>query len=344
MRNFTDQVTQKRLDCVYIAFGSAPRSVMLGINGRHVADHRREISLNRTWCDVWSYEMHSFFVTDKRFFIQAFVIATLVCSSVPALADHQWGSYQWSGGPLAIDVVDNTLSGHWVNHLAITIVDWDDGTIDAGWAPEALQDALDITLLPGTNSACDPVSGNVQVCNDDYGETGWLGIAQIWLSRGKNKYIVAGVAKLNDFYHDYPPYDSDSFRQLVMCQEVAHTFGLDHQDENFNDANLGTCMDYTSDPIGNEHPNQHDYDQLELMYISSTDEEPSGTCNLKSPKCQSANVPLENPGDWGRLISGHGGIEVYEKDLGNGYRVITHVTWALEHAEEDVHRRETHKR
>jgi hypothetical protein len=51
-----------------------------------------------------------------------------------------------------------------------------------------------------------------------------------------------------------------------MCQEVGHTFRLDHQDEKFNNVNLGTCMDYTSDPDGslngelsNLHPNAHDY-------------------------------------------------------------------------------------
>ena len=27
-------------------------------------------------------------------------------------------------------------------------------------------------------------------------------------------------------------------------QEIGHTFGLDHQDENFSNANLGSCMDY----------------------------------------------------------------------------------------------------
>ncbi len=35
-----------------------------------------------------------------------------------------------------------------------------------------------------------------------------------------------------------------------MCQEIGHDFGLDHQDENFNNPNLGTCMDYTNDPLG----------------------------------------------------------------------------------------------
>lgn len=37
-------------------------------------------------------------------------------------------------------------------------------------------------------------------------------------------------------------------RCLVTCQEVGHTFGLDHRDENFDNGNLGTCMDYTNDP------------------------------------------------------------------------------------------------
>src|SRR4029453_1923478 len=61
-------------------------------------------------------------------------------------------------------------------------------------------------------------------------------------------------------------YNSNAWRQLVTCQEVGHTFGLDHQDENFTNANLGTCMDYTNDPSTNQHPNQHDYDQLEAIY------------------------------------------------------------------------------
>ena len=133
-----------------------------------------------------------------------------------------------------------------------------------------------------------------------------------------------------------------------MCQEVAHTFGLDHQDENFGNRNLGTCMDYTSDPAGsinvqlaNESPNDHDYEQLEQMYYTaSSEEEPTGeSCNPRSPKCSSADLPRLTRGDWGRLISGRGGIEIYEKNLDNGYRVVTHVTWTIEHAREHIRHR-----
>ena len=53
---------------------------------------------------------------------------------------------------------------------------------------------------------------------------------------------------------------------MVMRQEVGHVFGLAHQDEDFNNPNLGTCMDYTGDPESNQHPNQHDRDQLDTIY------------------------------------------------------------------------------
>ena len=283
--------------------------------------------------------MEFFGTTKKMIAMPAMVITVAVTASVSALADNQWGSYRWKEAPLTLEIVDNTTNDRywWASHLSTANDDWDFGTTTAG---RTTGDVVEITRSSGTNTACDPVSGNVQVCNDNYGNNGWLGIAQIWISRGKNKYIVAGVAKMNDFYHDKSPYYSDSWRQLVMCQEVAHTFGLDHQDESFDNTNLGTCMDYTSNPSGNEHPNQHDYDQLEMMYPPSSEEESGGkTCNPKSPKCQAADVLLENPGDWGRLVSGHGGIEIYEKELANGFRVITHVTWTLEHAKDDIHRR-----
>src|SRR6266571_1036837 len=95
---------------------------------------------------------------------------------------------------------------------------------------------------------------------------GWLGVAQIWVS---GLHIIQGTVKLNDTYFNTSTYNKPEWRNLVMCQEVGHTFGLDHQDTNFSNTNLGTCMDYTSNPLGppdNEHPNQHDYDELVTIY------------------------------------------------------------------------------
>jgi hypothetical protein len=87
-------------------------------------------------------------------------------------------------------------------------------------------------------------------------------------------HITQGTTKMNDTY--YSPgskYDTPIWRAAVVCQEVGHTFGLDHQDTNQDNANLGSCMDYTHDPDGtakselnNEHPNLHDFEELAIIY------------------------------------------------------------------------------
>jgi hypothetical protein len=68
---------------------------------------------------------------------------------------------------------------------------------------------------------------------------------------------------MNDTYFNQAPYNTPEERNHVMCQEVGHTFGLGHQDE--SGADLGTCMDY-SQSLNSQHPNQHDYEQLEIIY------------------------------------------------------------------------------
>lgn len=177
--------------------------------------------------------------------------------AVPAGADHSWGSYHWArkANPFTLKLGDN-VETKWDSYLATTSSDWSKSSV------------LDTTIVAGGTTArrCRPTAGRVEVCNAKYGNNGWLGVAQIWLS---GNHITRGTAKVNDTYFDTPTYNTPAWRNLVMCQEVAHTFGLDHQDENFSNPNLGTCMDYTNDPDGppsNEHPNSHDFEQLETIY------------------------------------------------------------------------------
>ena len=111
-----------------------------------------------------------------------------------------------------------------------------------------------------------------------------------------------------------------------MCQEVGHTLGLDHQDEDFNNPPLGSCMDYTSDPTPNQHPNQHDYEQLEIIYAHL-----DAVTTLKQISLQAAMRGWEdladNPRDWGQLVKSNGKIAIYERDLGGGQRLVTFVIW-----------------
>ena len=264
-----------------------------------------------------------------------FSICTMVFSSA-TMATHAWGNYHWerSSNPFTVPL-GNNVNSDWIGHMMTASTDW------------SVSQVLNTTIIAGSTSPrrCRVESGNVQVCNKTYGANGWLGIASIAVS---GDHITAGSVKMNDTYFNTSTYNTPEWRQMVMCQEIGHTFGLDHQDENFNNGNLGTCMDYTNDPASNQHPNQHDYDQLSTIYSHLDSSGGSGGggggCNPRSPKCNGASaadilasIEMNGPAQWGRLVSEHGPQEVYELDFGDGRKVITHVTWTLERANNHKH-------
>src|SRR3989344_7095359 len=252
--------------------------------------------------------MSKFFSRFGRFVVVAVILA--VTLGTAAYASHSWGSYHWArtANPFTLKLGDN-MSAAWDAHLAVASVDWSASSV------------LDTTVVSGgTNpKRCKAVSGRVEVCNSKYGNNGWLGIAQIWAS---GNHITKGAVKLNDFYFNMPTYNTPAWRQFVICQEVGHTLGLDHQDENFDNPNLGTCMDYTSDPSTNQHPNTHDYEQLEAIYIHL---DSVTTVGQALPNGNRAGVDLENPTEWGQAVrqSKDGRNSLYERDLGRGNKVFT---------------------
>ena len=259
----------------------------------------------------------------KRFRLLLAVAATgLLAVPLTASASNSWSSYHWERTTEQVELVlGDNLSGTWSPHLNAASSDWNVSAV------------IETTVAPGSvaSSACGPDTGEIEVCADNYGETGWLGIAGIWTSRGKNKHITRGYVQLNDFYFNSPAYNTSAWRQLVTCQEVGHTFGLAHQDESFTNANLGTCMDYTSDPTGNTQPNQHDYDQLAEIYShdhGSSDD--GGKVGGPPPgKGKPSSVGAEHS-EWGRAVhhDPDGRPDVFELDLRDGSKLITHVTWA----------------
>jgi hypothetical protein len=118
-----------------------------------------------------------------------------------------------------------------------------------------------------------------------------------------------------------------------MCQEIGHTFGLDHQDENFSNVNLGSCMDYTSNPAGNEHPNNHDFAQLETIYKHTDSTTSASQASPRDAAPPAMNeIDFEGPGQWGKLVrSTHGDrLQRYELDFGSGHKIFTFVIWADE--------------
>lgn len=262
----------------------------------------------------------------RRSLTVSFVLFTFAALTVITSANHSWNGYHWArtANPFTVKL-GNNVSSTWDPILANTSSDWSQSTV------------LNTTIVAGGTSprSCRPTNGRVEVCNARYGNTGWLGVAQIWITGGT--HITQGTVKLNDYYFDQPQYNTTAWRNLVSCQEVGHTLGLDHQDTNFDNPNLGTCMDYTSNPQGppdNEHPNQHDYDELVTIYthldsvttVQSLQQQPDAN---DMPSAMN-DIDLKGPGQWGKVIqkSDDGRHMLFELDFGNGNKVFTWVTWA----------------
>lgn len=253
-----------------------------------------------------------------------------------AEANHSWGGYHWArtSNPLTLKLGDN-VSPVWDAYLATASSDW------------TVSDVLDTAVVAGKTNAvkgrntpknCLPTSGRVEVCNFKYGSNGWLGIASVWVS---GSHITQGTVKMNDTYFNTSTYNTPAWKNLVMCQEIGHTFGLDHQDEIFDNVNLGTCMDYTSDPGGlmygqlsNEHPNAHDYEELGIIY-GHLDSINTASASLASigngkPALVGQDIDLNDPSAWGKAVKqdARGNDSLFVRDLGNDEKVFTFVTWA----------------
>jgi hypothetical protein len=248
-------------------------------------------------------------------------------------ATHSWGGYHWArtSNPFTVKLVDSASPG-WDTYLSTASADWSASSV------------LDTTVVPGntdsfTQRRCNPVSGQVRVCNYTYGNNGWLGIASIWLS---GNHIVQGTVKNNDTYFNTASYNTPAWRQFVMCQEIGHTFGLGHVNEVFNDPNTGSCMDYTNDPDGgaggvsssdpsNEHPNTHDYELLASIYAHT-----DGSTTVKSTTTSggpgnSNGAGAGADGDATDAVPAGASAKdgrVFSRDLGGGRRVVSVVIWA----------------
>jgi hypothetical protein len=241
----------------------------------------------------------------------------LAAVSAPVLADHSWGGYHWARTTSELNVpIGDNVDSRWDSYLQVAVADWNKSTV------------IQSPLVPGSTNPknCRAVSGTIQVCNAKYGRTGWLGIAQIWLSGG---HISQGITKLNDTYFDTPSYNKPEWRAMVTCQEIGHDYGLDHQDENFDNPNLGSCQDYTSNPKGppsNEHPNAHDYDQLLSIYNHLE----SAPTALRSRAAAGTEIGHELA-DLGRAVDfdARGRPITFVRNISQREKVVTHITWAM---------------
>jgi hypothetical protein len=250
--------------------------------------------------------------------IGALAIVFVAASSLRA--DHSWGNYHWArtANPFNLRVVDSNTAD-WQSMYNSALSDWSQSTV------------LNLLNEQGDESSrarkrCVMISGKVHSCNASYGFNGWLGLASINIS---GSHITQGSAKMNDSYFGSGSYSSTN-RRHVMCQEIGHTFGLDHQDE--SGADLNTCMDY-SNALDNPSPNSHDYQQLQTIY-SHLDSSTTVASLVAASNPQDYDDP-DAPHKWGQLVrqSANGRASVYEFVYWNGMKKLTHVFWTQEAAD-----------
>src|SRR5215211_1218831 len=154
----------------------------------------------------------------QRFTAAFGALIVLSLLTIPATANHSWGKYHvarpttlTTNDPIPLNVGDN-VNATWDPYLDTAISDWHaSGTINL---------KIDLKEVPGgAGNDCVPTLERVEVCNAAYGTNGWLGIAQIWVTKF---HITQGTAKMNDTYFNTASYNTPAWRQLVMCQEIAH--------------------------------------------------------------------------------------------------------------------------
>lgn len=275
------------------------------------------------------------FISKVKYSFSVLALGT-ACALAPSMAHatHAWGSYHWARTTpqftlkLGNNLTTNQTNIQWTPLLGAVSTDWNSPTNIAKFTPI-------ITAVTAGQSKrnCSMVQGTTQVCNGKYGNNGWLGLATINIVNGV--HITQGSAKMNDTYFNLATYNNINEKQHVICQEIAHTFGLHHQSE--DGSSLNTCMDYFSNTGTNAtstlstRPNAHDFDQLNIIYADLD----TTTTVAAATSLASSGVDITNDlASWGQLVSQSAGgrSSIYERYNSDGSQTLTHVYWTIEAA------------
>lgn len=243
-------------------------------------------------------------------------VVVLAGAALTANASHSWSNYHWATkvSPFTIQTIDSTVANSNANWPALL------RTAASQWSQST---ELDLVVVQGatdsqTRRKCPMVAGKIRVCNQSYGNNGWLGLASINIS---GSHITQGYSKMNDSYSSTWQSDPNEAPH-VMCQEVGHDLGLGHTSE--DGSSQQTCMDYSRDPRSTA-PNSHDYAQLNTIYnhLDSTNTWAASSANVTASQREMAgSVPLGV-----RVSKGHK-FEIWAAADGRGGTWITHVRLA----------------
>jgi hypothetical protein len=217
------------------------------------------------------------------------------------------------GGGLTLTVV-NALDSTWKTYFDAAVHDWDSGT------PDALTLSTQVASAP--DPACGIIEGVLKMCNNNFGDTGWMGVNNVVQY---DNLIAGSVGMLNEFYFGTR---DDAKRQYTMCHEMGHGFGLPHTDTLMWNLNKRNCLDYTNRPKTNTRPGTINYQRLANVYgtveSTSVGNKTTGTVvgpntSTLSPTFDNTNAGNDDGGNMGansnnnRMSSGNGGRFLVER-------------------------------
>lgn len=147
------------------------------------------------------------------------------------------------------------------------------------WSKSDVLEIQTVQMHSSNDSKCDssPVAyeGYINVVHDNEPWHQWIGLTS-W-EVDANDMVTAVLVRFNDYFlsnGDREAYTSNpQTRQMAFCHEIGHAVGLPHQDEDEQNMNTGSCMDYTAHPEGGRgygpnalHPNDVDFEKLSAVY------------------------------------------------------------------------------
>lgn len=192
------------------------------------------------------------------------------------LLSHNWSNYYWKRESCTLELkvgdchVNNIID--YSSMLEEVINRWNNIPEKEDGSGKILK-SKNFELVKNLDSyICDEnngADGMIQSFNNDYGNTGWAGLAQIFVL---NNEIIKALSKINEYYS----YTNDERRHL-LCHEIGHGIPLGHQSTDFN-LDTHSCMDYSLYNIGpNLYGNEHDIEIINNLY--NCDE-----CNVICPE------------------------------------------------------------
>ena len=184
----------------------------------------------------------------RKALIPVIVVGAFLIVATAAFANHPWNGYHFPSDNLSPTVADKTRSS--LYNVPAAVQEWAD---------------LGTPIQPTTATG---KKGDITVSEAFSLE--WLGLAQIWVEDG---HITKGQVKLNT--QSLAFYEANGFPGIAdhaLCQELGHIWGLDHnRDGPSGGTPDNTCMNDEAFPGSETSPNQHDTDQLNLIYNHTDD-------------------------------------------------------------------------